>query len=52
MGAALVEECVRWLAGRGAPRVLLWTAAPNEAARRLFEQLGFRQTMIEMTREL
>lgn len=51
VGAALVEECVRWLTGRGAPRVLLWTAAPNEGARRLFERLGFRQTMIEMTRE-
>ena len=28
------------------------TAAPNDGARRLFERLGFRQTMIEMTREL
>jgi GNAT superfamily N-acetyltransferase len=52
VGAALVQECVRWLAGRGAPRVLLWTAAPNVAAQRLFERLGFRQTMIEMTREV
>ena len=51
VGAALVGECVRWLVGRGAPRVLLWTAAPNAAAQRLFERLGFRQTMIEMTRE-
>lgn len=48
---ALVEACVAWLAGRGAPRVLLWTAAPNTSARALFERLGFRHTMLEMTRE-
>jgi RimJ/RimL family protein N-acetyltransferase len=31
---------------------MLWTAAPNAGAQRLFERLGFRQTMIEMTRDL
>jgi hypothetical protein len=31
---------------------VLWTATPNEAARQLFERLGFRETMKEMTREL
>jgi predicted GNAT family acetyltransferase len=30
---------------------MLWTAERNAAARRLFEGLGFRATMIEMTRE-
>jgi len=34
------------------PRIVLWTAAPNEAARRLFERLGFRHTMTEMTKEI
>jgi ribosomal protein S18 acetylase RimI-like enzyme len=48
----LIEAAVEWLAGRGMPRVMLWTAAPNAAAQRLFERLGFRRTMIEMTREL
>jgi ribosomal protein S18 acetylase RimI-like enzyme len=48
----LVEAAVAWLRGRGAPRVLLWTAEPNEAAQRLFARLGFRRTMVEMTREL
>ena len=33
------------------PRVVLWTAEKNPAAQALFEQLGFRRTMIEMTRE-
>ena len=47
----LVEACVEWLHAHGAPRVLLWTAARNAPARRLFDRLGFRQTMIEMTRE-
>jgi hypothetical protein len=31
---------------------VLGTAAQNDAARRLFERRGFRQTMIEMTLEL
>jgi RimJ/RimL family protein N-acetyltransferase len=34
------------------PRVVLWTAHANEPAQRLFEGLGFRPTMIEMTKEL
>jgi ribosomal protein S18 acetylase RimI-like enzyme len=48
----LVEEAAGWFARRGMPRVVLWTAEHNEAARRLFARLGFRRTMIEMTREL
>lgn len=48
----LMEEAVNWLRSRGAPRVILWTAEPNDAAQRLFARLGFRRTMVEMTREL
>jgi GNAT superfamily N-acetyltransferase len=48
----LMEAAVEWLAARGMPRVMLWTAAPNADAQRLFERLGFRRTMVEMTREL
>ena len=48
----LAEAAIAWLAGRGMPRVLLWTVPQNEAARRLFGRLGFRQTMMELTREL
>jgi ribosomal protein S18 acetylase RimI-like enzyme len=47
----LVEEAADWLEAHGAPRVMLWTAEQNPAAQRLFEGLGFRRTMIEMTRE-
>jgi ribosomal protein S18 acetylase RimI-like enzyme len=49
---ALLEAAADWLAGRGMPRIVLWTAATNLAARHLFERLGFRHTMTEMTREI
>ncbi len=47
----LVEEAAAWLEQQGAPRVLLWTAQANTPAQRLFAKLGFRPTMLEMTRE-
>jgi ribosomal protein S18 acetylase RimI-like enzyme len=52
VGRALIEAATAWLKAHGAPRVILWTAERNRAAQRLFEQAGFRRTMIEMTREL
>lgn len=52
VATGLVEAATAWLAERGMPRIVLWTAAPNEAARRFFERLGFRHTMTEMTREI
>lgn len=51
VGAKLVLETCRRLEALGAPRVLLHTAVQNEAAQALFAKLGFRPTMIEMTRE-
>lgn len=51
VASALLEAAARWLEERGAPRIMLWTAERNEGARRLFARLGFRPTMIEMTRE-
>ena len=48
----LIDAALAWMRDRGMPRVLLWTAAPNATARRVFERHGFRSTMIEMTREL
>ena len=52
VASKLIEAAVEWLASRGMPRVMLWTAHPNTDAQRLFERLGFRRTMVEMTREL
>jgi GNAT superfamily N-acetyltransferase len=49
---ALIEKAVEWLREKGAPRVMLWTAEKNAGAQQLFAKLGFRRTMIEMTREL
>lgn len=51
MGEALVREMAVRLTAKGAPRILLLTAVQNEAAQRLFKRLGFRATMLEMTRE-
>ncbi|HEU4694641.1 MAG TPA: GNAT family N-acetyltransferase [Vicinamibacterales bacterium] len=52
VATALIAAATDWLRARGAPRVMLWTAQKNEGAQRLFERLGFRRTMVEMTREL
>ena len=49
---ALMEAAIAWLREHDAPRVILGTAEKNVAAQRLFDKLGFRRTMIEMTREL
>lgn len=51
IATALVEAAAQWLLDAGAPRLMLWTAEMNPAAQRLFARLGFRRTMIEMTRE-
>jgi ribosomal protein S18 acetylase RimI-like enzyme len=48
----LLAAGIAWLREQRAPRVILWSAAPNEAAQRLFRSLGFRDTMVEMTLEL
>lgn len=51
VGGLLVGACFQRLADLGVPRVVLMSAAKNEAAHRLFARHGFRQTMVEMTRE-
>lgn len=52
VGRCLLDAMVKALIEHGAPRLVLSTAARNSAAQRLFASAGFRQTMIEMTREL
>lgn len=52
LGEALVLAVADRLRALGAPRVVLHTATQNLAAQRLFHKLGFRGTMVEMTREL
>jgi ribosomal protein S18 acetylase RimI-like enzyme len=48
----LLSAATAWLQEHGAPRVVLWTATGNASAHRLFENAGFRRTMVEMTLEL
>ena len=52
VGEALLREMFRRATEKGAPRVVLLTASQNEEAHRLFHRVGFRTTMLEMTREL
>jgi ribosomal protein S18 acetylase RimI-like enzyme len=52
IGRLLLEAMVAELQAWGAPRIVLFTAARNEPAQRLFGRFGFRRTMIEMTCEL
>ena len=48
----LMNAAMDWLRDHGAPRVILWTSTSNDHAKSLFHGLGFRDTMLEMTREL
>jgi ribosomal protein S18 acetylase RimI-like enzyme len=52
VGSLLLDATLEFFRARGVPRVVLSTAARNEAAQRLFASMGFRRTMIEMTLEL
>jgi ribosomal protein S18 acetylase RimI-like enzyme len=52
LGRSLLDAMLSAFTSKGAPQVVLFTAERNEAAQRFFERLGFRPTMIEMTREL
>jgi ribosomal protein S18 acetylase RimI-like enzyme len=52
VASALLARAMEWLREQGVPRVMLWTAERNDGAQRVFARLGFRRTMIEMTREL
>ena len=51
IASLLVLEMCERLKKLGAPRVLLHTATQNHKGQALFAKLGFRATMVEMTRE-
>jgi len=52
VGRALLEAALEYVRLRGLEQIVLSTAERNEAAQRLFAKVGFRRTMVEMTREL
>jgi ribosomal protein S18 acetylase RimI-like enzyme len=50
-GKRLLQAMLTELEGLGAERVVLSTMVGNETAQRLFRAMGFRPTMLEMTRD-
>ena len=52
VGRMLLSAMLSTLKSLGAPRVVFSTAERNEPAKRFFERMGFRRTMVEMTGEL
>jgi ribosomal protein S18 acetylase RimI-like enzyme len=52
VGKALLDATLRAIEGRGVRQMVLHTAALNDAAKRLFARAGFRETMVEMTRDV
>jgi ribosomal protein S18 acetylase RimI-like enzyme len=52
VGGRLVEALAARFAGRGEPRLVLQVAARNALARSAFAGLGFRETVVELAREL
>jgi ribosomal protein S18 acetylase RimI-like enzyme len=52
VGRRLLEQAVKMLAGKGAPRIVLSTAYKNKGAQALFDRMGFRATTVEMTRDV
>lgn len=51
VGRRLVESALDALGALAATQIVLHTATPNTAAQKLFASVGFRSTMIEMTRD-
>jgi ribosomal protein S18 acetylase RimI-like enzyme len=52
IGRLLLYAVLEFFRSRGVQRVVLSTAEQNKGAQRLFANVGFRRTMIEMTLEL
>jgi len=52
IGRQLVMAAVERFAGMGMKQIRLDTAAANEAARKLFQSCGFRNSVVEMLMEL
>ena len=48
----LIDAALSWFRQQAVGRVMIWTAEKNPGAQQFFAKLGFRRTMVEMTREL
>jgi GNAT superfamily N-acetyltransferase len=51
-GRALMRTAIEWIRSHDREQVVLSTKTGNDRARRLFAELGFRATMVEMTLDL
>lgn len=51
-GLELLSAAIAWFRSKGRSQVVLLTKTRNEHAHHLFQSLGFRPTMIEMTLDL
>jgi GNAT superfamily N-acetyltransferase len=49
VGKGLLRAAIDWTRSNGRSQIVLWSKSGNESAQRLFAQLGFRDTMVEMT---
>ncbi len=52
VGSALLQAAEDWASAHGAERMILDLSSQNEAARRLYERLGYRTDMIVMDKVL
>jgi ribosomal protein S18 acetylase RimI-like enzyme len=52
IGRELLQAAIDWAKAKGEPQVVLSSHTKNETAQRLFDALGFRRTMVEMTLDL
>jgi len=52
VGRLLVEALVERYRERGEPRLVIQVAAANPLAREIFAGMGFRETVVELAREL
>ena len=51
-GRALMRAAIDWIRSRGMRQIVLFSKTKNASAQRLFESIGFRDTMVEMTMDL
>jgi ribosomal protein S18 acetylase RimI-like enzyme len=51
VGRELLRAALAWIRSRGMSQTVLFSKSGNESAQRLFAKMGFRETMVEMTRD-
>lgn len=52
IGRRLLQAAIDWARQKDMPQMVLYSHTQNETAQRLFDSMGFRRTMVEMTLDL